>query len=215
MNKETLEHISSLMDGELSRETGLFLTRRLSADEELVGTWERYHLIRDCIRQPGIRMPMVNLSQRMRIALSEDTAGQDTAGQEAAGQASQPLTSRSWFKPVAGFAIAATVALMAIVAIEPGQVQQGSDIASTPAVQPFSSPNVLPTSPNSQAASYSPQSQQRNARLNSYLVRHNQLVGSVSSQGFLSFVPIISNATPEELAAEDPAVEAEKATETE
>lgn len=210
MNKETLEHISSLMDGELSRETGLFLTRRLSADEELVGTWERYHLIRDCIRQPGIRMPMVDLSQRMRIAILADTAGQ-----EPAGQSSQSLTSRRWFKPVSGFAIAATVALMAIVAIEPGQVQQGSDIASTPAVQPFSSPNVLPTSPNSQPASYSPQSQRRNTKLNSYLVRHNQLVGSVNSQGFLAFVPLISNATPEELAAEDPAVEAEKATETE
>lgn len=205
MNKETLEHISSLMDGELSRETGLFLTRRLSADKELVGIWQRYHLIRDCIRQPGIRMPMVDLSQRMRIALSN----------ESAGQASQPLRSRSWFKPVSGFAIAATVALMAIVAIDPGQVQQGSDIASTPAAQPFSSPNVLPTSPNSQAASFSPQSQRRNARLNSYLVRHNQLVGSFSSQGFLSFVPIISNATPEELAAEDPVIEAEKATEAE
>ena len=74
MNKETLEHISSLMDGELSRETGLFLTRRMSADRELCGTWERYHLIRDCMRQPGGNIPLVDLSQRMKHALSEEQA---------------------------------------------------------------------------------------------------------------------------------------------
>ena len=34
MNKESLEHLSSLMDGEMSRETGLFMTRRLSSDDE-------------------------------------------------------------------------------------------------------------------------------------------------------------------------------------
>jgi negative regulator of sigma E activity len=53
MSKESLEHLSSLMDGELSRETSLFLTRRLASDEAMCDTWERYHLIRDCIRQPG------------------------------------------------------------------------------------------------------------------------------------------------------------------
>ena len=34
MSKESLEHLSSLVDGELSREAGSFLTRRLFSDEE-------------------------------------------------------------------------------------------------------------------------------------------------------------------------------------
>ena len=75
MSKETLEHISSFMDGEFSRETGLFLTRRLSADEELTASWERYHLIRDCIRYQGRhqggRISVRNFSQRIKVALSE------------------------------------------------------------------------------------------------------------------------------------------------
>ena len=50
MNTESREHISSLMDGEVSRETGRFLVRRLGADEELCATWARYHLVRDCLR---------------------------------------------------------------------------------------------------------------------------------------------------------------------
>ena len=199
MNKETLEHISSLMDGELSRETSLFLTRRLSTDAELIGTWERYHLIRDCIRQPGSGTPVVNLSQRMHDALSEESAITDSVWE-----------SKRWLKPVSGFAIAATVALMAIVVVEPGTSPQGSNAVVSGEVQPFSSPNVLPTSPNSQAASFTPQ-QNSDPRLNPYLVRHNQLVGSVSSQGFLSFVPIISSPV-EEPVTEDQTAEEQLAT---
>ena len=209
MNKETLEHISSLMDGELSRETGLFLTRRLCADEELGGTWERYHLIRDCIRQPGGGLPHVNLSLRMKAALSEEYAEPPSS-----------WSSNRWFKPVSGIAIAASVALMAIVAIGPEQQLPGQDTAASPAVQPFASPNILPTSPVTQAASFSPQSQAADARLNSYLLRHNQLIGSVSSQGFVGFVPIISSGASgesaeqepgaEELGAEEPGTEAEE-----
>jgi sigma-E factor negative regulatory protein RseA len=194
MNKETLEHISSLMDGELSRETGLFLTRRLSADRELCGTWERYHLIRDCMRQPGGNIPLVDLSQRMRDALSEEQAEPATA-----------LASRRWMKPVAGLAVAVSVALMAVVAIGPGQPLQGPDPTASTA-QPFTSPNILPAIPETQAASFSPQTQ--DSRLNSYLLRHNQSIGSISSQGFLGYVPMISTAETEDpIAEEEPAVE--------
>lgn len=193
MNKETLEHISCLMDGELSRETGLFLTRRLSTDEELKGTWERYHLIRDCIRQPGTQVPITDFSSRVRMALSEDTAAPVNSWQ-----------SRVWLKPVAGFAIAASVALVAIVAVGPAQIQN-PDVIADSEVQSFTSPNVLPAAPNSQAASFSGSAAQSDPRLNSYLVRHNQLVGSVSSQGFLSFVPIVSTAAQEEDTAEQDA----------
>ena len=35
MTKETLEHLSSLMDGELSPEAGRFLARRMATDESL------------------------------------------------------------------------------------------------------------------------------------------------------------------------------------
>jgi len=69
MSKESLEHLSSLMDGELSRETGLFLTRRLSSDEEMCDTWERYHLIRDCIRQPGSKLAVTGLCAKVSASL--------------------------------------------------------------------------------------------------------------------------------------------------
>ena len=46
--------------------------------------------------------------------------------------------------------------------------------------------------PVTQAASFNPEAAQRDARLNSYLARHNQLAGT-ASKGFVSFVPIISS----------------------
>jgi len=185
MNKETLEHLSSLMDGELSRETGLFLTRRLCADQELIGTWERYHLIRDCIRQPGGRLPLVDLSRRMRDALS----GEETAPVSA-------WTGKRWLKPVSGMAIAASVALMAIVAVGPNPAVQEPAADAAQVAEPFTSPNILPAVPRTQAASFSPQG--RDARLNSYLLRHHQASGSLTAQGIIGFVPIVSSAETEE-----------------
>lgn len=192
MNKETLEHISSLMDGELSRETGLFLTKRLSADKELTGAWERYHLIRDCIRQPGTGRPVVNLSLRIKNTLLDEPA-----------EPSRSWSDSRWLKPVSGFAIAASVALLAIVAVGPDQSPQTGDVASTPAVQPFSSPNVLPSSINTQPASYSPQMQGRDARLSAYLLRHNQVSGSITNLGFVGFVPMVASVKSQDFQLEE------------
>jgi sigma-E factor negative regulatory protein RseA len=197
MSKETLEHLSSLMDGELSRETGLFLTRRLGTDQELSQAWRRYHLIRDCIRQPGGRVPVVDIAQCMRNALREETAA-----------APLPAGRNRWLRPVSGLAIAATVAVMALIAVGPGQRNAPEVAPESAALPSFSSPNVRTALPVTQAASFNPDEQTGNARLNSYLLRHNQLSGSTGRQGFVFFVPIISatsDVEPETSEPDDPA----------
>ena len=147
MSKESLEQLSSLMDGELTRDTGLFMTRRLSSDETLCETWERYHLIRDCIRQPGSKQVVTGLSARINASLQAEDAPQVPVWQK-----------HRWLKPVSGVAIAASVALMAIVVIAPqSQGIPGSGVSDSGMVsQPFVSPNTLPVAPVSQAASYTP-----------------------------------------------------------
>lgn len=198
MSKESLEHLSSLMDGELSRETSLFLTRRLASDDAMCDTWERFHLIRDCIRQPGSKQVVTGLC----ASLMDD--------EEAHAQSPFTHSSRGqsrWLKPVSGMAIAASVALMAIIVAAPPQGtlpgSTGDTALSTPANQPFVSPNTLPVSPRSQAASYSAvQKSNTDNRLNAYLLRHNQMARTAGRQGFVSFVPIV--ATPV-IATADPA----------
>jgi sigma-E factor negative regulatory protein RseA len=192
MSKESLEHLSSLMDGELSRETGLFLTRRLSSDEEMCDTWERYHLIRDCIRQPGSKLAVTGLCVKVSASLDAEEAPTVST-----------WSNNRWLKPVSGLAIAASVALMAIVVTAPqsGEVPVTGDTAlSTAANEPFVSPNNLPLAPVSQAASYTPGSRADSNRLNVYLLRHNQMARTAGRQGFVSFVPIV--ATPVVAAAE-------------
>jgi len=189
MSKESLEHLSSLMDGELSRETGLFLTRRLSSDEEMCETWERYHLIRDCIRQPGSKQVVTGLS----VKISDSLDAQDAP-------VVSPWRYNRWLKPVSGLAIAASVAVMAIVVTAPQPIVPGGDDASLSASanQPFVSPNTLSMAPVSQAVSFSPAQQTNTNRLNAYLLRHNQMARTAGRQGFVSFVPIVATAPSSE-----------------
>ena len=193
MSKESLEHLSSLMDGEISREAGLFLTRRLFSDDGMCETWERYHLIRDCIRQPGSKQVVTGLSARLSASLDAEEVPRVSVWR-----------NNRWLKPASGLAIAASVALMAIVvtAPQPGQVPgEGNATLGPPAAQPFVSPNTLARSPVSQAASFAPPQQANSNRLNAYLLRHNQMARTAGRQGFVSFVPIV--ATPRNAVAED------------
>ncbi len=199
MSNESLEHLSSLMDGELSSETGLFLIRRLSSDEAMCDKWERYHLVRDCIRQPGSKHMVTGLSVKLNASLSAAEMTTVSAWRD-----------NRWLKPVSGLAIAASVALMAIVVTAPqsGELPNEGDTAlSTSVNQPFVSPNTLPLAPVSQAVSYASARQANSNRLNAYLLRHNQMARTAGRQGFVSFVPIVTTATTAK--AETPAVGSE------
>jgi sigma-E factor negative regulatory protein RseA len=181
MNKESLEHLSSLMDGEISRETGLFLARRMDSDEELCHAWERYHLIRECMQHPDGRLADSEMCHKLRERLANER--QASHRRPAFG---------SWIKPVSGLAIAASVALVAIITIGPGQSPEGLPGAgSSDTTAHFNSPNILPIAPTSQPASFSGMAN-TNRKLDSYLLRHNQLAGAAGRQGFVSFVPIVS-----------------------
>ncbi len=187
MSKESLEHLSSLMDGELSREAALFLTRRLFTEESMCEKWERYHLIRDCIRQPGSKQVVTGLSVRLSATLDAENTPTVSAWRRS-----------RWLKPVSGLAIAASVALLAIMvtAPQPGQTPVDAGMAlSVPVNKPFVSPNTLAASPASQAVTYSPAQQANTNRLNAYLLRHNQMARTAGRQGFVSFVPIVATTT--------------------
>lgn len=184
MSKESLEHLSSLMDGEVSKDSGMFLTRRLASDEALCDTWERYHLIRDCIRQPGGKYVVTGLSDRLTDSLGEEETPSVPAWR-----------SNRWLKPVSGLAIAASVALLAIfvTAPQPGTLpgSSGDTAFSEPAAQPFVSPNTLPTLSATQPASLAGSKSEADL-LNAYLLRHNQMARTAGRQSFVSFVPIVA-----------------------
>jgi sigma-E factor negative regulatory protein RseA len=182
MNKESREHISSLMDGEIGRETGRFVVRRLGADQDLCATWARYHLVRDCLRHQQGALANDDLAGRIRRTIER----------EALAPPSRRWTP-GWVRPAAGLAIAASVALMAIVAVGPGDQTvpaPGGELAGSSALQSFTSPNGLTLAPTSQQASLLGGSAS-SSRMNAYLLRHYQATGATGGKGFVSFVPIV------------------------
>jgi len=183
-NTESREHLSSLMDGEVSQETGRFLVRRLGADGNLRETWARYHLIRDCLRNQEGQFVQTKLSSRVHLALSEETSG--ASGRPAANK---------WFKPVAGFAVAASVALIAVMTVTGGNQPDLKPTVADPLTsvvnESFTSPNIAAGTPQSTPVNLSGTSDRENQRMNAYFLRHYQVTGDAGGRGFVPFVPIV------------------------
>ncbi len=177
MSKESFEHLSCLMDGEISKDTGRFLVRRLGSDSELRATWTRYHVIRDCLRHHEGNLAGDEFSGKVQAALLDDVSPAVTRS-----------LSAKWLKPVSGFAIAASVALMAIVTVDPTQsplTAPADGLVESSALESFVSTETgLGFRPVSQAVNMSP-------RINSYLLRHNQVAGFAGGKGFVAFVPMV------------------------
>lgn len=185
MSKETREFISSLMDGEINQESSRFLMRRLASDDDMQATWSRYHLVRDCLRFQNGAMADIDLTSRVSEALEQEV----TVQRRWAG-------ASRWLKPVGGAAVAASVALMAIVAVgpasDPGTAGASLQSAATPVNDSFTSPqSILWPSPKSSQASLLGQSNEQRQKMNPYLLRHYQVAGSQGSHGVVTAAPII------------------------
>ena len=182
MSEKTREHISSLMDGEISRETSRFLVRRLGSDEQLCATWARYHLVRDCLRHQDGSLSGEDLCSRVNRALEDEEPA-----------APVRRLSLGWLKPVAGTAIAASVALAAVMAVGPGSPGgQAAPVGNTPGSElaSFTSPQGLVSG---QAAQ--PVSALGAQKMNAYLLRHYQASGTGNGGGFVAYMPAVANST--------------------
>ena len=183
MSKETREHLSALVDGEISPDTSRFLVKRLGSDVELRATWTRYHLVRDCLRHQEGEIAGDDLCARVSQAIENEQ--QETHRFQA---------PRRWLKPVAGMAIAASVALMAITAVGPGMLGAPfatGESAEETTVQQFTSPQSLTLPPASSQASLSAGGNSDDRKMDAYLLRHYQASGATGGKGFVTYVPIV------------------------
>ena len=108
MSEDLKEQLSALMDGELGRDERAFLMRRLEHDEELRAMWTRMHLVRDVITHRPGGSPL-NLADRVMQSIAEETR-----------HAPVQVRGASAWRPWLGAAIAASVALIAVFAVSPG-----------------------------------------------------------------------------------------------
>ena len=185
MNEQKREQLSALVDDELTHESSPVIDSLLQ-DNEAKQTWTRYHLIGDSLRGhlPG---HIVDISNNVSQAIaSEPTV-----------LAPGKKKSTDYMKPVMGFAIAASVAAVAIFNVqqanqisETGQtvIAQSSIATSQPSLA--TSPQLV-TQQKGQAQVY----QVRNVdpRLNRYLVNHNEYRANTGVSGMPPHVRMVAN----------------------
>ena len=113
MNKANKEQLSAFMDDELDGMDDNQVGQMLK-DPEALEVWSRYHLISDGLRRSLPEHPDQDLAGKVSAAVA----------QEPAIVAPIRRRSRSFARPAAGFAIAASVAMLAILGVQ--QQQQGA-----------------------------------------------------------------------------------------
>lgn len=180
MSDKLDERLSALMDGEID-DTVL---SRLQQDEELKSRWMRYHIIRDVLSGHSAEIPSMNLAVRVSRALEDEPT--------VLAPVARSSRIQHLMKQAAGFAIAATVATVAIVSIQTTSVTD-NQINPTPLASASADNDVrVVTSKQKQRLDTAVES-----KLSSYIVNHNEYSVTARMQGVLPYTRIVS-VTPSE-----------------
>jgi sigma-E factor negative regulatory protein RseA len=192
MNEELDSQLSAMFDNELPAAECELLARRLSRDEDLRGRWGRYAAIGATIRaEGGVRLNS-GLALRVSTAISSEPA-------VVAEPVREPRRKiASWWTPVAGVAMAASVAAAAILFLRfespaqsgqlaeqtapatsghtlVGQIGDTSQLSSASAPDSYVVPKTLPR------RSIVPSTQLAN-----YVVAHSEFSSPVNRRNLLS-----------------------------
>jgi sigma-E factor negative regulatory protein RseA len=175
MTEEIREQLSALVDDELDEVERPLLLGRLQRDAELRDCLGRYQLIGEVMRGAG-QVATLGVAERVRKVLEQETG-------PAAGKSSR--VDRNWWKPLAGFAVAASVALVAILTVTSISEESADETVQlagkqTPAAE-------IPVS-EQQWDRIEPQVDKRMA---GYLVNHNEYAASRGVQGVMPYVRIV------------------------
>ena len=185
MNEQKREQLSALVDDELTHESSPVIDSLLQ-DNEAKETWIRYHLIGDSLRghlPEHIGDISTHVSQAIALEPTVLAPGKKK--------------SSDLMKPVMGFAIAASVAAVAIF-----NVQQANQSPETG--QPVIAQSSIATSQPSLATSAQLVNQQKgqaqvyqvknvDPRLNRYLVNHNEYRANTGVSGMPPHVRMVAN----------------------
>ena len=110
MSEQIREQVSAFLDGELPNSETELLLKRLTRDAELRESFGRYALIGEAIRGPGHGLLTKGFSGRVNLAID----GEPAAANEPIAQDRAPR----WWRPLAGVAVAAGVAVVAVGALQ-------------------------------------------------------------------------------------------------
>jgi sigma-E factor negative regulatory protein RseA len=193
MSDEIREQLSALADDELDDVEQPLLVGRLQRDPELRACLGRYQLIGEVMRGAGA-VATLGVADRVQQALADDKPA------TAAAPGKMPL-----WKPVAGLAVAASVALVAILTVTSVDETPGNNVPAlatadpVPALEqvPGSNPSATQVSDKGSDAQWDRLDPEIDKRLSGYLVNHNEYAASRGVQGVMPYVRIVGHDTGE------------------
>jgi sigma-E factor negative regulatory protein RseA len=183
MSEKLNEQLSALVDGELPGAEKEMLLTRLARDPELKRKWRTYHMISASLRNQLPEHTDQNLAERVGGMLEQEPP---ILAATAAGASRWPRV----FKPLAGLAIAASVAVVAVLTMQQLRPSSTTDSTAIVASGPVSDPAGGYTRVDSgqrHAGSPTPD------YLNQYLVNHNEYAASSGIRGMLPYVRIVGS----------------------
>lgn len=170
------EKLSALVDAELEELEERRTLRALAGNADLRAAWERYHLIRAVMTRELGTLANPGLPERVMAQLEADTSGRRSS-------------LRFW--PLAGgFAVAASVAAIAILALQ--TLQQPLNAPSAPLTVASNAP-ALPAAATPVAATKDVAAAKNfEEPLYPYLVGHNEFMPTVGMGGMLPYVRVVA-----------------------
>ncbi len=194
MTANAHEQLSALLDGELPEAEVAMAVRRVARDDALRAAALRYSLIGDALRDELPAGRPANLVARVRAGLDAGTAPVPLPAVEA------PARHGRFARLAAGFAVAASVAVVALVAL-PGRQQESVPpvLTANELVSPVPAQGMMIPPVYTRAAGGGPD------RLTRYYVNHTEYAPPMSGRGALTRIIVIHP----EPAADAPPVETE------
>ena len=172
------EQISALFDDELEQQEHELLMRRLKQETGLQESLSRFQIIGDAMRHSLDIAATTNLVQKVSESIEHE--------ENISSQVSQNKPLRI-LKPVAGLAIAASVAAMAVIGLQDLGGFQDTQQASPRLAQIEQQTNVLRVSSGTRWDRQQPETENR---LNGYLVNHSEYTSNISLQGMINYARI-------------------------
>lgn len=171
------EQVSALLDGELPDAEAPMVVRRMARDGSLKNAALRYSLIGDALRDELPAGHVADLVGRVREELREEPAP---------GPAAAVPRSNQWRRYAGGFAVAASVALVALVAL-PGRQELAPPptISATEIASPSADRGINVQPMYTRTAGGGPD------RLTRYYVNHSEYAPAVSGRGALTRIIVI------------------------
>ena len=180
MTEKLHEQISALVDDELAAAEQALLIKRLEGDVTLRDSLLRYQLISDSLQNHLPRKIDPDFNIGVQLALQDDPEIQ--AG---------PAGLARMFKPVAGLAIAASVAVVAVLSLQSVRQESPSatsPIATAPVTDEFTRTDGAPLLAKTPVYPFA------GARsLDVYLVNHNEYAVNRGLQGMLPYVRFVGH----------------------